>query len=86
MKLNDLVLRYLKPVDRTQRFGGNSRPAGDLSLSPPSSCDFNLAAKDWPPGWHDLFDERAAIMEHDGNMESTDAELLALEDVTKRFH
>lgn len=85
MKLNDLVLRYLKSFNRTRCIGCDSPPAGELSPSPRSSCDFDRGAEDCPPGLRDLLDERAAIMEYEGKMERTEAEKLALDDVTSRF-
>jgi len=36
---------------------------------------------DLPPLWRELWEERAAIMEYDGNMTREDAERAALEDI-----
>lgn len=40
---------------------------------------------DLPPDWHFEWDERAAIMEYDGEMPRERAEMLALQDVLKRM-
>jgi hypothetical protein len=38
----------------------------------------------WPAEWREDFEERAAIMEYDGNLPRAEAERLAFEDVNRR--
>ena len=40
---------------------------------------------DWPEDWRFLYEERAAIMEYDGNLPRERAETLAEADVRKEF-
>jgi len=40
---------------------------------------------DLPPDWHLLWDERAAIMEHDGRLPRERAEAEALTDILRRM-
>jgi hypothetical protein len=85
MKLNNLVLRYLKPTDGITCFRDSSPLAGAPFLASPL-CDFHSATRDWPSDWRDLFEERAAIMEYDANLERAEAERSAFEDIRRLFH
>ena len=85
MKLNDLVLHYLKPAGRTPYHGGGFPSAEPASPAPPS-YDFHSATKDWPSDWRYLFEERSAIMEYEANLERAEAERLAYEDTRRLFH
>jgi hypothetical protein len=43
------------------------------------------AAADLPPDWHELWDERAAIMEYDGGLPREHAEAQALLDILSQM-
>jgi hypothetical protein len=45
----------------------------------------SLTPADLPADWHFLWDERAAIMEHDGHLPRERAEALALADVLRQM-
>jgi hypothetical protein len=70
------LLRRLKPDLLSILEGG-----GHDDLSPPP--DAGLTPDDLPPDWHDLWEERAAIMEFDGSLPRERAEALALADALR---
>jgi hypothetical protein len=45
----------------------------------------DVTPSDLPPDWHFLWDERAAIMEHDGKMPRERAEAEALKDILRQM-
>jgi hypothetical protein len=45
----------------------------------------DITPSELPPDWHFLWDERAAIMEHDGNLPREHAEAQALLDILRQM-
>jgi hypothetical protein len=52
---------------------------------PPARTDLNPKPEDLPSEWHFLWDERAAIMEYDGELPRERAEALALTEIVERM-
>lgn len=45
-----------------------------------------ISIADWPSYWRELYEERAAIIEHDARMPRETAEGLAAEDIRRKFN
>lgn len=85
VKFNELVFRYLKHTDKAQ-YSQGSRLISDADRITPSVPDVLSDPVEWPSNWRDLFEERAAIREYEGNLKRAEAERSALEDVKRHFH
>lgn len=85
MRLHNLVARYLNQKDEAVCTGESSpgveTPTGALQVHHSSPT-----AMDRSSDWRDLLEERAAIMEHDGNIERAEAVRLASVDIRRFFH
>jgi len=69
-----LNLDYIFDPDRPP---GAAAPAPPDAAGPPNY----ITVDELPAEWHYLWDERAAIMEYDGNLPRERAEALALADI-----
>jgi hypothetical protein len=85
VRLQNLVSRYLKMAGRPG-FAGSRSAAVEATAATSPPGDSILTGADWSCDWNELFEERAAIMEYDGNLERAEAERLALKAVERHFH
>lgn len=60
-----------------------SEAASDHTAGPVAAALLALAPEDLPAEWHFLWDERAAIMEYDGELPRERAEALALAEIRR---
>ncbi len=78
MKLADLVARYLGAGNRSVLKVENGPSVTDSGLasepSPGRVNDLPASIDDWPQDRREDFEERAVIMEFDGNLPRTEAE------------
>ncbi len=85
MKLADLVARYLGQPGALRQFQFGKIPSTSPSAPVFVTADLPPSQTDWPSEWREAFNERAGILEFDGNLPRATAEQTALASVREAF-
>ena len=84
MKLIDLLSLYAgRPpmTENEKQIVASDNPRAHV----PTAVNLPSKVTDWPPEWRESFEERAAIIEFDGNSSRTKAEQVAEKCVREAF-
>ena len=76
MKLAELLQTYAEKSPRSDKL--------ELTVLRPET-DLPSDLSDWPEEWHESYEERAAIMEYDGELDRLEAEERAEEIVREAY-